>query len=1065
MKKLIAMLGAVVAAVTSAFAATPVAVWEGNFTSTQGGYTITAPEGSTTTIGDTIVIGDAGVKIGTHPNGTQAFTAIIKYRNLSLTAEGSQTIFVGSNSANGNNIGVFMHAENGGLQGIAQNAAYSNKVSTQMPAEGVIAVEHASSVSTSVLIKDATSAAYNDNTLKYSGHNYDSLTIFGGAMADASSNVAGVATGVVIEKIALFREKLSQDEVNAYAFPSEKGDYYATVDGERTFAELTWATADGTSVADISDTTKTLVIEGTGTVTVPEDFARTVRLDAGVTIVPASGTTSGTFIGDGTVIFNGVLPTAAQQNVFKSGSKWGGTCVLKDYGSLNTFDPNNFGNTRSTLRFVGCAGYFKNANFTINPTVDLVNSETEGKAYGLKVNNGWSGNVITFTKLTGNGKLLASKPGGAPTVRLVCPDISGFTGAFEMDTEGNISAIVLGSGAYTHSRDDDGKIVLRTMTIPAAVTLKNPLAGGIVVKQGATVTTGTIGKLTGAITIDGTLVTTTNTGSDDKTFNGNGTLVLNATSAHLIQEGKITFGGTIKALLNQNNGNQVVLNHGGNIFPSRPEFILSKTTGSGTLTLSNHCTTYPVTVRDFSGNIDIANNYGNGAGDRVIDTLQTKETTYSGVFRANSTGGGTRSLGLTVRGDADHQYQALTLSGANLSGGTLTIAEYGKVNLTGSWAGNIVVNGILTSPNQIAAEKLSTTKPEATKVVETHDEESGIYTYEPNYVPRTDPTDVYATSKALTEFVLEDGSVTTLIDGDTIHLDSHLQGDVWHGGADLTDFAAHQIVINREIDLGAGVGIPENGKVTITLTDGTKGVYLYGNIGANATIDGAGYLYLGHTGGNGTVADGVTISCKVGFQGTNTATINGAVTISGDIVTTDGCHIKLAEGATLTTAKIAEEGDAITHVTTDVADSHVEYDGTKYVIVANTPEPEVPTWLEGEDKATVEAYNTWKEANEASITEATTDEMLLEAFLFGCEPTAEAIAAARAAFVVESIDIDSDGIPVIGYTEEGYNGVVEVIGSATIDGTYTVEAVGENTAKFFKLQLVLPSQATPVEED
>lgn len=1033
MKKLIAMLGAVVAAVTSAFAATPVAVWEGNFTSTQGGYTITAPEGSTTTIGDTIVIGDAGVKIGTHPTGTQAFTAIIKYRNLSLTAEGSQTIFVGSNSANNNNIGVFMHAENGGLQGIAQNADYSNKVSTQMPAEGVIAVEHASSVSTSVLIKDATSAAYNDNTLKYGGHNYDSLTIFGGAMADASSNIAGVATGAVIEKIAIFRAKLSQDEVNAYVFPSEKGDYYATVDGEKTFAELSWTTSDGTAVTDISDTTKTLAIEGTGTVTVPADFARTVRLDAGVTIVPASGATTGIFTGTGTVVYNNALPTDEQKSKYQDKTAWQGVVYLKNKAFGACVDVNPYGNAISTIRLTGVTGYNKDGAYTCTVPLELVD---EGTTLALSFVNGWSdaNKQYTINHLKGAGTIEGKDRGDKLIVRIL--DWTGFTGTVKATNK----TFVFGN---------------KTVAIGS---------GQIHISSGATVTTSNIGSWTGAVTIDGTVVSTSAI-SGDKTFNGNGTLALNATSGHLIQANKITFGGTIKALLNQNNDKQVVLNYNGDIFPSRPEFVLSKTAGTGTLTLSNTCIAHPVTVKNLSGNIEVANNYGNGAGDRVIDTLQTKETTYSGVFKANSSGGGIRSLGLTVRGDSDNQYKALTISGTNLSGGTLTIAEYGKVNLTGSWAGNIVVNGILTSPNQIDSSKLSTTKPEATLVVETHDEESGIYTYEPNYVPRTDPTDVYATSKDMAEFVLEDGSVTTLIDGDTIHLDSHLQGDVWHGGADLTDFAAHQIVINREIDLGAGVGIPENGKVTITLTDGTKGVYLYGNIGANATIDGAGYLYLGHTGGNGTVADGVTISCKVGFQGTNTATINGAVTISGDIVTTDGCHIKLAEGATLTTAKIAEEGDTITHVMTDVADSHVEYDGTKYVIVANTPEPEVPTWLEGEDEATVEAYNTWKAVNESSITEATSEEMIIEAFLFGCAPTEEAIEKAREAFLVDSIDITPEGIPVIGYTEKGYNGVVEVIGSATIGGTYTVEAVNKNTAKFFKLQLVLPSQATPVEED
>lgn len=1042
MKKLIAMLGAVVAAVTSAFAATPVAVWEGNFTSTQGGYTITAPEGSTTTIGDTIVIGDAGVKIGTHPTGTKAFTAIIKYRNLSLTAEGSQTIFVGSNSANGNNIGVFMHAENGGLQGIAQNAVYSNKVGSQMPDAGVMVVSHASDVSTTVFLKGASSNAYNDTTLKYGTHNYDSVTIFGGAMADASSNIAGVATGAVIEKIAIFRAKLSQDEVNAYVFPSEKGDYYATVETDAAIDALSWKTFGGEAI-DYSaiPAEATLAIEGTGSVSVPADFARTVRLDAGVTIVPASGATTGIFTGTGTVVYNNALPTDEQKSKYQDKTAWQGVVYLKNKAFGACVDVNPYGNAISTIRLTGVTGYNKDGAYTCTVPLELVD---EGTTLALSFVNGWSdaNKQYIINHLKGAGTIEGKDRGDKLIVRIL--DWTGFTGTVKATNK----TFVFGN---------------KTVAIGS---------GQIHISSGATVTTSNIGSWTGAVTIDGTVVSTSAI-SGDKTYNGAGTLVLNATSGHLIQANKITFGGTIKALLNQNNDKQVVLNYNGDIFPSRPEFVLSKTAGTGTLTLSNHCTTHPVTVKDFSGNINIANNYGNGAGDRTIDTLQTKETTYSGVFGANSNGGGTRSLGLTVRGDANNQYKALTLSGTNLSGGTLTIAEYGKVNLTGSWAGNIVVNGILTSPNQIDSSKLSTTKLDATEVVETHDAESGIYTYEPNYVPRTEPTTVYATSQ-FASYVREDGTPITLIDGDTIVCNDAKMGyNNWSGGKDPAAIGLtghnYTLILAHEMDFGGNVGIPSDITIKVNYRENnTKGIYLYGNIAEGVTVgtdDDSGLLFLGHTNGNTTIGAGATIECDVGFQGTNKATINGAVTISGDIVTTDGCHIILAEGATLTTAKIAEEGDAITHVTTDVADSHVEYDGTKYVIVANTPEPETPEWLEGESEDTVAAYNTWKAANESSITEATTDEMLLEAFLFGCEPTVEAIAAARAAFVVESIDIDSDGILEIGWNEEGYNGVVEVIGSATIDGTYTVEAFDENTAKFFKLQLVLPSKASPVIEE
>lgn len=192
-----------------------------------------------------------------------------------------------------------------------------------------------------------------------------------------------------------------------------------------------------------------------------------------------------------------------------------------------------------------------------------------------------------------------------------------------------------------------------------------------------------------------------------------------------------------------------------------------------------------------------------------------------------------------------------------------------------------------------------------------------------DYVPPREPMTVYATGKAMNAFVDAEGTaVEELVKGDTINLGTKTTGNVWGGGANISNFASYQIVVEgMEMDLGAGSGVPENGKLTINYRDGNKGIYLYGNIGANAKIDGTGLLYLGHTGDACTIGNGTAITCDVAFQNAKKiATINGAVSITGTITMGNG-EFKLADGATLTVAEKLADGK----VTTDVSKKRVGY--------------------------------------------------------------------------------------------------------------------------------------------
>ena len=145
MNNLLRKIGAVVFSIGSAavWAATPLAVWDGDFTSaTQGDFSITATNGNTiakTSI--TIAEGATGGVVFTGPNSSlNNSTFIIKGSNLNLKSENNQYLLSahqnslggGNGDASYNKVGVSLKAQNEKVQGIWQNAMYENTGSQQV---------------------------------------------------------------------------------------------------------------------------------------------------------------------------------------------------------------------------------------------------------------------------------------------------------------------------------------------------------------------------------------------------------------------------------------------------------------------------------------------------------------------------------------------------------------------------------------------------------------------------------------------------------------------------------------------------------------------------------------------------------------------------------------------------------------------------------------------------------------------------------------------------------------------------------------------------------------------
>ena len=107
---------------------------------------------------------------------------------------------------------------------------------------------------------------------------------------------------------------------------------------------------------------------------------------------------------------------------------------------------------------------------------------------------------------------------------------------------------------------------------------------------------------------------------------------------------------------------------------------------------------------------------------------------------------------------------------------------------------------------------------------------------------------------------------------------------------------------------------------------------------------------------------------------------------------------------------------------------------------------------------TVKAAISWAEAKGVStarvnemVFTAGSENQAAKAFLFGVADTAEAVAAAEAAFAFTSIT--PGAVPSI--DDSGYNGQVTIKGCATVDGTYVAPATASH--HFYKAELALPT--------
>lgn len=201
----------------------PVAVWDGDFTVTQTGYTLNRSGNAISQDNSTITIDQSvGVKVDFTTGFASAMTVMFKYSDLAFDAQKTlATSFCSGGDEN--RTGVYA-ASGGTINGIWNTADWAHPAQTLSASSGVLAFCYHKSNGTSLyyISADGTRAElFNNSDLKASGDTAINGCTIGGERAKANATLLSAATGMKITGIAIFNAILTEAEMTGYIWPSE----------------------------------------------------------------------------------------------------------------------------------------------------------------------------------------------------------------------------------------------------------------------------------------------------------------------------------------------------------------------------------------------------------------------------------------------------------------------------------------------------------------------------------------------------------------------------------------------------------------------------------------------------------------------------------------------------------------------------------------------------------------------------------------------------------------------------------------------------------------------------
>ena len=463
-----AVFACAVALGLGAYAATPIAVWNGNFSesATINGATFNANGNTVAADGSYVKITGEKGAVFTLNKSYRYITAVFTVSNLNETAAYDRALAVVGGSTL---FGAYLQSGTLTTHGINGNAIWPSTL-TDSAYDATLTSDDAKTQRTFSLTQAHSSSSssgthlyevYGGNTaaaIKFggsgnnglrAGQSYSKVVIGGMESYTEGTTLFKATSDLVILKVALYASDstfpIAQADYETYSMPS-----MTVVTTPSTMSALNAAVAaasdDAVALSDV-----------TATITLDEE------------------------------------PSDATKSILQS-AYWQGTVLIKDTDK-NNIVPSNYGNPNSTLKLSGVKGYFaaQQFNSSATPAIELEDSETEGREYGLWQNNGYSfysGTSGTYQymntpELKGSGTY---KIDTAETSSLFVADkFSNFTGMLQV----TYGAVWL--GVAVPSRDAAGRELVKVGTVRVSESFVNaPLSQW----TGWTVANGYLGDVT-----------------------------------------------------------------------------------------------------------------------------------------------------------------------------------------------------------------------------------------------------------------------------------------------------------------------------------------------------------------------------------------------------------------------------------------------------------------------------------------------------------------------------------------------------------------------------------------
>lgn len=133
-----------------------------------------------------------------------------------------------------------------------------------------------------------------------------------------------------------------------------------------------------------------------------------------------------TIAGDGTLCYEGCVPTFGEGHIVATNDAWSGTLWLKDVEFAN-LEPHLILSTNSTLRLTGCLGCFGKGTWL--GTLELMDGESDQAAF--TVTSGFSSATFAIERLAGGGTLYVMADVANQTYAFT--DSSDFSGAIRIE--------------------------------------------------------------------------------------------------------------------------------------------------------------------------------------------------------------------------------------------------------------------------------------------------------------------------------------------------------------------------------------------------------------------------------------------------------------------------------------------------------------------------------------------------------------------------------------------------------------------------------------------------------